>query len=305
MKLDGLLFIQKFPGHTSHDVVEIVRKLIRLRRVGHTGTLDPGAGGLMVLCLGQAVRLQQFLTGMNKAYEGEIRFGFATTTYDAEGEATTEARVVERLDLAELNAIARRYTGEIIQSPPPYSAKRFAGKRFYELARAGLEIPKIEKRVRVQRFIFTSVEGDRARFDIECSSGTYIRSLAHEIGHDLGPGGHLFRLCRTRIGDFSLGRAIDLEAFRALSPDQRIQGGHYMALQDVQLPVPQVVVDNIQIRKLMHGQPVAQYDPDFPKAHKQGVVQLVNADRQFIGVGEIKTGEAGALVISPKVILAP
>jgi tRNA pseudouridine55 synthase len=305
MKHDGLLFINKSPGLTSHDVVEIVRKLIRLRRIGHTGTLDPSASGLMVLCLGQAVRLQQYLTGMSKAYEGEIRFGFATDTYDAEGQPAGEAQAVEALDVAHLNVLAQRYTGDITQSPPPYSAKRFGGKRFYELARAGLEVPKIEKQVKIQRFVFTGVEGDRARFEIECSSGTYIRSLAHEIGKDLGPGGHLFHLCRTRIGEFTLSRAIDLEAFRAIPPGRRAEGEHFVALGDVNLPIPQVVVDNIQIRKLMHGQSVAQYDPDFPKTYRQGNVQLLNADRKFIGVGEVKAEETGALVILPKVILTP
>jgi len=305
MKMDGLLFIHKSPGLTSHDVVEVVRKLIRLRRIGHTGTLDPGAGGLMVLCLGQAVRLQQFLTGMNKAYEGEIRFGFATTTYDSEGEKTTDVREVASLDLARLNAVLEKYKGGITQSPPPFSAKRFGGKRFYELARAGLEVPKIEKKVNVLKFVFTSVEGDRASFQIECSSGTYIRSLAHEIGTDVGLGAHLFRLCRTRIGDFFLDRAVDLETFRGFKPDQRLQGSHFVALRDIQLPIPQVVMDNIQVRKLAHGQPVNQYDPDFPKNLAQGHVQLVNADRHFIGVGEIKPCDSGALIISPKVILAP
>ena len=280
MKNDGLLFIHKSPGLTSHDVVEIVRKLIRLRRIGHTGTLDPGASGLMVLCLGQAVRLQQFLTGMSKAYEGEIRFGFATDTYDAEGQPAAEAQAVEALDLAHLNAITQRYTGDITQSPPPYSAKRFGGKRFYELARAGLEIPKIEKQVKIQRFVFTGIDGDRARFEIECSSGTYIRSLAHEIGKDLGPGGHLFRLCRTRIGEFALGRAIELEAFRAIPPGRRMEGAHFMALGDVSLPVPQIVVDNIQIRKLMHGQSVAQYDPDFRTVRHTGFADRIAGGKQ-------------------------
>jgi tRNA pseudouridine55 synthase len=259
----------------------------------------------MVLCLGQAVRLQQYLTGMNKAYEGEIRFGFATTTYDSEGEATTPAKEVGSLDLGSLNAALGKYTGEIIQSPPPFSAKRFAGKRFYELARAGLEVPKIEKKVKVMKFVFTATAGDRASFEIECGSGTYIRSLAHEVGADLALGGHLFRLCRTRIGDFTLDRAVDLETFRGTPPAERLQAPHFVALSDVQLPIPQVVMDNIQIRKLAHGQPVNQYDPDFPRNLRQGNVQLVNADRHFIGVGEIKTGESGALVISPKVILAP
>lgn len=305
MKADGLLFIDKSPGHTSHDVVEVARKLIRLRKIGHTGTLDPAASGLMVLCLGAAVRLQQFLTGMNKTYAGEVRFGFATTTYDAEGEAQGEAHPVPALELPALNALAERFTGDIVQAPPPFSAKRFGGKRFYELARAGLEIPKVEKKVKVLRFAFTRVEGDRAAFEIECGSGTYIRSLAHELGALLGCGGHLFSLRREKIGDFSLDRALTLEAIRAIVPPERLQGGHFVTLADVQLPIPSAVVDNLQARKLAHGQTVAQYDPDFPRGSKGGYIQILNADRQFIGVGEVKTGEGGSIVIAPKVILSP
>lgn len=305
MKADGLLFIDKSPGHTSHDVVEVARKLIRLRKIGHTGTLDPAASGLMVLCLGAAVRLQQFLTGMNKTYAGQVRFGFATTTYDAEGEMTGEAKPVPALDLPALNALAERFTGDIVQAPPPFSAKRFEGKRFYELARAGLAIPKVEKKVKVMRFVFTKIEEDRAAFEIECGSGTYIRSLAHELGARLGCGGHLFSLRREKIGDFSLERALTLEGIRSILPPERLQGPHFVTLFDVQLPIPSAVVDNLQARKLAHGQTVTQYDPDFPRSSKGGYIQLQNADRQFIGVGEVKTGEGGSIVIAPKVILAP
>ncbi len=305
MKADGLLFVDKSPGHTSHDVVEEARRLIRLRKIGHTGTLDPAASGLMVMCLGGAVRLQQYLTGMNKTYAGQVRFGFSTTTYDAEGPPVGETKTVEALDLAALNALAERFTGDIVQAPPPYSAKRFEGKRFYELARAGLEVPKVEKKVRVMRFVFTKAEGDRAHFEIECGSGTYIRSLAHEMGERTGLGGHLCALRREKIGDFSLDRAITLEAMRAIMPPERLQGGHFVTLADVQLPIPTVVVDNLQARKLAHGQTVTQYDPDFPRSSKGGNIQILNADRQFIGVGEVKTGEGGSIVIAPKVILAP
>ena len=305
MKADGLLFIDKSPGHTSHDVVEEARRLIRLRKIGHTGTLDPAASGLMLLCLGAAVRLQQFLTAMNKTYVGQVRFGFATTTYDAEGETRGEVTGVSALDLAALNALAERFTGDIVQAPPPFSAKRFEGKRFYELARAGLEIPKVEKKVRVMRFVFTKVEEDRAAFEIECGSGTYIRSLAHEMGAQLGCGGHLFSLRREKIGDFSLDRSLTLEAMKAIVPPERLQGRHFVTLSDVQLPIPSAVVDNLQARKLAHGQTVAMYDPDFPRGSKGGYIQLLNADRQFIGVGEVKTGEGGSIVIAPKVILAP
>jgi tRNA pseudouridine55 synthase len=305
MKAHGLLFVDKSPGRTSHDVVEEARKLIRLRKIGHTGTLDPAASGLMVLCLGAAVRLQQFLTGMNKTYVGQVRFGFATTTYDAEGEPMGEPKAVPALRLAELNALAERFTGDIVQAPPPFSAKRFGGKRFYEMARAGLEVPKVEKRVKVMRFVFTAAEGDRASFEIECGSGTYIRSLAHELGERLGCGGHLFSLRREKIGDFSLERAITLEALKAIMPAERLQGGHFVTLSDIQLPIPTAVVDNLQARKLAHGQTVTQYDPDFPRASKGGHIQILNADRQFIGVGEVKTGEGGSIVIAPKVILAP
>ena len=272
MEKDGVLFINKSSGYTSHDVVACVRKIIKLKKIGHTGTLDPHALGLMVLCLGKAVRLQQFLTGLSKSYKGEIKFGYSTNTYDIEGEPTSEPMEVKDLDLEKLNEIAKKFTGKIVQTPPPFSAKKYLGKKFYELAREGLPVPKLIKNVEVFKFNFVSVKDNIANFEIECSSGTYIRSIAHEIGQILGFGSFLYSLTRTRIGSFSLEKAIKIEDFQNLPEDKKLSPPHFIPLNDIVLNIPSIVLDNLQIKKLTKGNEVYHYDPDFPRSERCGFI---------------------------------
>jgi len=303
MEKDGVLFINKSSGYTSHDVVACVRKIIKLKKIGHTGTLDPHALGLMVLCLGKAVRLQQFLTGLSKSYKGEIKFGYSTNTYDIEGEPTSEPMEVKDLDLEKLNEIAKKFTGKIVQTPPPFSAKKYLGKKFYELAREGLPVPKLIKNVEVFKFNFVSVKDNIANFEIECSSGTYIRSIAHEIGQILGFGSFLYSLTRTRIGSFSLEKAIKIEDFQNLPEDKKLSPPHFIPLNDIVLNIPSIVLDNLQIKKLTKGNEVYHYDPDFPRSERCGFIQIYTKDQIFLGIGEIERKESGTILIKPKIIL--
>ena len=207
---DGALVIDKPKGRTSHDVVDAVRHLAGFRQIGHLGTLDPLATGVLVLLLGRATRLVQFYAGRRKRYMAGFRFGFATDTYDSDGEPLgPDAAPV--LDAALLERLAAERIGRFEQKPPVFSAKKVRGRPAYELARKkqAVELKPVE--VEIYEYKLKGIEGSLARFFIECSSGTYIRSLAHEMGQTLGCGAHLAEIIRTAVGEFSLEQAITLE----------------------------------------------------------------------------------------------
>lgn len=208
--MNGLLIIDKPAGRTSHDVVARMRRILQQRSIGHLGTLDPMATGVLPIVAGSFTRLQQFYLHADKEYEGEIRFGFATTTYDAEGDPVGESRPVN-LTLEVVREAAQAFVGEIQQTPPPYSAKKIDGVPAYKLARRGQEPALKTVKVKVEVFEVESLDSDRARFCASVSSGTYIRSLAYDLGQRLGVGAHLASLRRTRLGDFHIEDASTLE----------------------------------------------------------------------------------------------
>jgi tRNA pseudouridine55 synthase len=207
---DGALVIDKPRGKTSHDVVDAVRHLAGFRQIGHLGTLDPLATGVLVLLLGRATRLVQFYNGRRKRYTAGFRFGFATDTYDSDGEAQGPD-VAPTLDRETLEKFAAARIGRFDQMPPAFSAKKVKGRPAYELARKKQPVELKAVEVELFEYKLTEIEGSIARFIIECSSGTYIRSLAHEMGQELGCGAHLAEITRTAVGEFSLQQAIKLE----------------------------------------------------------------------------------------------
>ncbi len=208
----GILLVDKPAGMTSHDVVDRVRRIYATRRVGHCGTLDPQATGLLVLLLGEATRISEHLMGMDKSYEGTMRLGFTSDTYDAEGEVIPAPEGWDCPTLEALQEAATSFTGEIEQLPPPYSAKKVAGKKLYEYARKG-EIPEIEPReVRVDDFEILELTGENhAVFGVDCSTGTYVRSLVHDLGQKFGCGAILTELRRTDFGPFRIEDAHTLQ----------------------------------------------------------------------------------------------
>lgn len=208
--MDAVLVVDKPAGITSHDVVARVRRLIGERSVGHLGTLDPLATGVLPLLTGRFTRLAQFYGAAEKTYAGVIRFGFATDTQDAEGEPIGPPQPVQ-VSLEELRSAAESFLGEIEQQPPKFSAKKIGGVPAYKLARKNQEVELKKVRVQVNRFEIHDLVGDRVRFTAEASAGTYVRSLAHELGAKLGVGAHLAELRRTRSGEFTLEQAVTLE----------------------------------------------------------------------------------------------
>jgi tRNA pseudouridine55 synthase len=214
--MDGLLVIDKPAGPTSHDVVARLRRVLGERRIGHTGTLDPAASGVLPLVLGRATRLARFLSAGDKRYEAVVRFGVATDTYDGEGTPVGVARRGVTPARTEIEAALEAFRGTFIQQPPPYSAKKIAGRRSYEIARGGYaldEAPALPApvAVTVRRLEITRVEDDDVTLEIECSAGFYVRSLAHDLGRVAGVGAHLAALRRTLSAGLTLDESIPLE----------------------------------------------------------------------------------------------
>jgi tRNA pseudouridine55 synthase len=218
--MNGVLIIDKPAGFTSHDVVHRVRRILREPSVGHLGTLDPQATGVLPLVLGNFTRLAQFYTSSEKAYEGVIRFGFATDTYDADGQATGLPQAVT-LSIEQLQELAQTFHGVIHQMPPAFSAKKINGVPAYKLARKQQNVSLKPVAVEIKEFEILSFDGERASFRARVASGTYMRSIAHDMGQQLGCGGHLEALRRTRAGEFEVADAYTLENLeRAASSDQ-------------------------------------------------------------------------------------
>ncbi len=299
----GLLLVDKVVGGTSHSVVQQARRLLRQKKIGHCGTLDPAADGLLLLTVGHATRLTRFLIQAPKVYLGEIQFGVTTDTYDADGEVTAQASIAD-LTRQAIEAAMPPFEGKIDQLPPAYSAKKVNGVKLYELARRGEEVPREAKQVTVYEFTATSelVDG-RIGFKLSCASGTYARSLAHDLGEALGCGGHLASLRRTSVGPFKVEEASTLaQLAAALEAGEELDRGWY-PFDSIPLPFGQITTDAQQQRRIQHGQTILVRE----LASEEGDwVKLVNQRQQFIAIGTVteRVSAAGVGIIQPKVVFA-
>jgi tRNA pseudouridine55 synthase len=304
MSRDGLLLVDKDAGGTSHDVVQRVRKLLRQKRIGHCGTLDPDATGLLVLTLGQATRLTRFLIHAPKVYEGEIRFGTATDTYDASGKVTAESSITA-LDEATIDAAMARFLGTFEQRLPAYSARKIQGVKFYELARRGEEVPEVSKEVTVAEFRRTGplVAGLMA-FRLSCSSGTYARALAHDLGIAVGCGAHLASLRRTAVGPFEVGAALTLgELARRVEGDAPLDPA-WMPLAEIPLPFPSCAVDAALERRLRSGQTAVVRELE---AAIGDWVRLGDRRGELVAIGSVveRVGNGALTVVQPRIVFPP
>ncbi len=277
--MNGLLIFDKPSGLTSHDVVSLVRRASGERSVGHLGTLDPMATGVLPLLLGKWTRLAQFFGAAEKQYTGTIRFGFATDTYDAEGTAASESTPLQH-SLEELRTLSERFQGTIDQIPPVYSAKKIGGVAAHKLARQGKEVPVKPARITIHNFALTSLEGDTASFVMHVSAGGYVRSVAHELGQLAGCGAHLSSLRRTQAGPFTLADAVTreqlIEAANAGTVEQLLR--HPRAV----LPeMPAVTADDSSQTKLRNGMAV-----NLPEFSDASLVRIFNGSRELLGIGK-------------------
>jgi tRNA pseudouridine55 synthase len=248
---DGALVIDKPRGKTSHDVVEAVRRIVGFRQVGHLGTLDPLGTGVLVLLLGRATRLAQFYAGRRKRYVCTVRFGFATDTYDADG-TPLGPDTAPQLQREEIERSAAQLVGRFTQTPPPFSAKKVHGRPAHELARKKMPVELKPVEVEVYEFRLTGVEGSLARFVIECAAGTYIRSLAHELGIRLGTGAHLAEIVRTAVGEFTFDQAVKLEELELAAKNGQL-AEWILPLERLLPDLPRVTVLPVVERRVRHG----------------------------------------------------
>lgn len=257
--MDGVLNVNKPSGITSHDVIDALRRASGQKEVGHAGTLDPLAEGVLLCLLGRATRLTPYLQELPKAYRGVIQFGIRTTTQDAEGEVFYQAPA-PHLTLEQVRAAAKQFVGRIMQTPPMYSALRFQGKKLHELAREGKEVPRQPRPVHIYRLEILSFEpGDypTAAFEVECSKGTYVRTLASDIGDAVGAGAYLKQLTRTAIGQFRLEDACSLDE---LTDAEQVQK-HLIPIAEALTHLPQWTPTPAVLERLKHGNYVQAEHP--------------------------------------------
>ncbi len=208
--LDGAILIDKPAGPTSHDVVDAIRRKFGIKKVGHCGTLDPNATGLLIIVLGRGTKLSEKLMGDDKVYEGAVKFGETTNSYDADGEIL-ETKPVPPLTLGQLNEAAAGFVGDQMQTPPMVSAIKIKGVPLYKLARKGIEVEREPRLIHIYNFRFTNYEPPLGQFKVACTKGTYVRSIAHELGQKLGCGAHLATLRRSVSGKFDVAKAMPLD----------------------------------------------------------------------------------------------
>jgi tRNA pseudouridine55 synthase len=275
--IDGILLLDKPCGLTSNQALQETKRLLGACKAGHTGSLDPIASGLLPLCFGEATKVSRFLLEADKRYWTAFRLGQSTTTYDAEGEVTRERPV--QVTPAQVERALARFRGEIEQVPPAYSAVKRAGQPLYRLARAGVEVAVEARRVLVHEARLLRLEGERLELEISCSKGTYIRSLAHDLGEALGCGAHVTELRRLGLGGFRVEQAVGLEALRAMSEPQReslLLGGDQALAR-----FPEITLSANAAYYLRQGQPVVV------RGRPAGLIRVYEEGRAFLGLGEV------------------
>ncbi len=280
--MDGVIVVDKPEGWTSHDVVGKMRRIANTKKIGHLGTLDPIATGVLPLVIGRATRLAQFYTRSEKIYEGVVRFGWSTDTYDRAGMATSP-QVECEVNGPSLEAALEPFRGEILQTPPPVSAKKIAGRRAYELARQAVAVELEPVPVHIYELSVLECSGALARLRVHCSGGTYMRSIAHDVGVALGCGAHLQELRRLRSGEFDLAQARTIAQLEALAAEDRLIDA--LAPASAMLPgVPSVFVDDITVGQIRNGRNF-QASP-FRSQAASRLVKAVTRQGELVAVGE-------------------
>ena len=278
--MNGLFIIDKPSGMTSHDVVQAMRKKFS-SKAGHLGTLDPMATGVLPICVGKATRMGQFFSSSPKVYTGDIRFGFATDTYDREGSQTTEARPVTS-SREEVEDVLRSFLGAQNQIPPTYSAKKVGGVASHKFARRGQQIDLSPTRIEVYEFQITEWNSPLMTFRLACSAGTYVRSLAHDLGQRLGCGAHLDSLRRTQSGEFRIDRATPLAG---------ISVSDLIPMESLLDSFPRIEVTGGDEKRLLHGNQI-------PLSAGAGLARIFNKQGEFIAVAALENGW-----VLPRVVL--
>lgn len=284
-RLDGALLVNKKPGPTSHDLVDAVRRDLRLKKVGHAGTLDPSAGGLLILLLGRATRLAEYMSGYEKTYRAKMRLGVTTDTDDAAGEVLEE-KPVPPLSVEDIEKAFERFRGKIAQRVPVYSAVKVDGERLYRRARRGAAVETPVREVEVYSLDVISFEPSVVAFEVNCSSGTYVRALARDIGEALGCGAHLTALTRTRVGPYRLEQGVTVEEVASGDPAAWHRKGAFTPMAEMLPDFPTVEVPPERTCALACGNFIRISAPDVAEG---SLVKLI-ADGGLAAVGRLNAG---------------
>lgn len=292
-EISGVLIIDKPAGMTSHDVVARVRRLLGIRQIGHFGTLDPFATGVLPLSVGKATRFAQFYLKSRKAYEGTMRLGFSTDTYDGTGKPTSESVPVS-VEADDLEKLFREFTGRLMQTPPPYSAKRIGGMRAYELARRNKPVKLEPVEIEVYALQLLAFDGTCARFAVECSGGTYVRSIAHDIGQKIGCGAHLESLRRTTVAEFTLDKGVTLEKLEEAVCEEAI-ANCIVPLEALLPDCPELIVHGREERSVRHGHQfelaqIERFGRGTGRVQPVSVLKIMNPDRRLIAIARHVSG---------------
>ncbi|RXI97964.1 tRNA pseudouridine(55) synthase TruB [Anaerobacillus alkaliphilus] len=258
MELQGILPLHKPKGMTSHDCVAKLRRILKTKKIGHTGTLDPEVTGVLPICIGRATKVAQYMSDYSKTYIGEVTIGFSTTTEDFTGELLEKKAVAKLFSRQEIEEVLQLFTGTITQIPPMYSAVKIKGKKLYEYARAGIEVERPERHVVIHQLELLTepelLEGDQVRFSfqVHCSKGTYVRTLAVDIGKKLGYPAHMSSLIRTASGPFKLEECLTFEEVELKAESGELQG-ELLKLEDAIAYFPKILIDKEIESKVMNG----------------------------------------------------
>jgi len=283
--MNGFINLLKPPGMTSHDAVNYIRRQMNIKKVGHTGTLDPGVSGVLPLCLGKATRLSEYIVGMPKKYRAEITLGIATDTHDAFG-TVTDVYDCKKLVPGDFIKTAAWFQGEMEQIPPMVSAVRIKGKRLYQLARQGIEIERKARSITVYKIDIFQINWKmpypKVLLDITCSKGTYIRTLCHDIGRKMGIGAHMSFLIRTVSGPFLIEKSLTLEEI-----DSFIKKNDQSFVQPLQMGIvflPVIRIEKKQLHAILHGNTISLTDDCFIQ---KGLYRIEGADNRLLAVGQV------------------
>lgn len=325
--MDGVLNINKPAGMTSHDVVDQLRRLLRVKKVGHTGTLDPDATGVLPVCLGKATKIIQFLQDDEKGYEGTISLGIVTDTLDSSGKILSVSDSAQ-VKLDDVKSVFKRFVGEMDQVPPMVSAVKFQGRRLYSIARRGETVKREPRRIHIydldlldfrlskrdtRNWVLdsglSSVEhpasGVELDFRVRCSRGTYVRVLAADIGNALGCGAHLSRLIRTRSGIFELEDSMQLEEIHA-DPQNAFQ--FMRSIDDVLSFIPRIVVTNLARDRFLNGVPVkssgvARYESDATEFRIDDLIRIHDEAGELLGIGKATKTYSPTATLDPGTVI--
>ena len=301
--MNGILNIFKQKGISSHQVVKEVRDILNIPKVGHTGTLDPSASGVLLLCLGQATKIAEFLVGMKKHYQGEMTLGITTDSQDAEGKIIGKKEVGNDINEKRIRDIFQKYEGTISQIPPMFSAAHYKGKRLYHLARKGIEVKRSPKEVKIYQFNLINFDqrvNPIVKFEVVCSKGTYVRTLCNDIGNELGCGAHLSNLVRKKVGKFSIKDSLNIEELKK----EKAVGKRYLISIDSALEeLNKITVKSEAIKIVLNGGVISSEQiveiPEGLKTRKDKFVKMFDAKGNLLSIGTLIKDDRKNIIFKP------